>query len=201
MGPGGPTGLQNRVVPPRGGRKVRLLPFSANFQGFRTLRVVRTHLADFLATVAARTKGGGPPSFVVAEFRTFLRCGLLAHGFARVRCGGYAFERLVPFSCEGRGFCASCGGRRMAERPPHLVEHVLPPDVPVRQWVLPVPHRLRPRPSQESRPDTRGRRRRTEHEVRLPTDTAARDACPSPCRARRRGDARRHRRWPCAPLN
>src|SRR5438128_11246986 len=29
-GPGGPTGLQNRLVPPSGGRKVRLLPFSAN---------------------------------------------------------------------------------------------------------------------------------------------------------------------------
>jgi hypothetical protein len=31
----------------------------------------------------------------------------------------------------------------MAERAAHLVEHVLPPDVPVRQWVLSVPHRLR----------------------------------------------------------
>src|SRR5207244_6180542 len=29
-GPGGPTGLQNRPVPPGGGRKVRLLPFSAS---------------------------------------------------------------------------------------------------------------------------------------------------------------------------
>src|SRR5262249_59668948 len=28
--PGGWTGLQNRLVPPRAGRKVRLLPFSAN---------------------------------------------------------------------------------------------------------------------------------------------------------------------------
>lgn len=31
----------------------------------------------------------------------------------------------------------------MAERAAHLVEHVFPPDVPVRQWVLSVPHRLR----------------------------------------------------------
>jgi hypothetical protein len=105
--------------------------------------VVRTHLADFLATVDARTDGTGLPSFVIAEFRKFLRCGVLAHGFARVRCGDCAFERLVPFSCKGRGFCPSCGGRRMAERAAHLVEHVLPPDVPVRQWVLSVPHRLR----------------------------------------------------------
>jgi hypothetical protein len=83
------------------------------------------------------------PPFVVAELRKFLRCGVLAHGFARVRCGACAFERLVPFSCKGRGFCPSCCGRRMAERAAHLVDHVLPPDVPVRQWVLSVPHRLR----------------------------------------------------------
>src|SRR5438552_3525772 len=30
----------------------------------------------------------------------------------------------------------------MAERAAHLVDHVLPADVPVRQWVLSVPHRL-----------------------------------------------------------
>src|SRR5213593_4211386 len=31
----------------------------------------------------------------------------------------------------------------LAERAAHLVDHVLPADVPVRQWVLLVPHRLR----------------------------------------------------------
>jgi hypothetical protein len=31
------------------------------------------------------------PPFVVAEFRKFLRSGVLAHGFARVRCGDCAF--------------------------------------------------------------------------------------------------------------
>src|SRR2546427_1856564 len=31
----------------------------------------------------------------------------------------------------------------MAERAAHLVDHVLPADVPVRQWVFSVPHRLR----------------------------------------------------------
>lgn len=50
----------------------------------------------------------------------------------RVCCEGCAFERLVPFSCKGRGFCPSCGGRRMTERAAHLVEAVLP-RVPVRQ--------------------------------------------------------------------
>lgn len=48
----------------------------------------------------------------------------------------------MAFSCKGRGFCPGCGGRRMAERAAHLVDRVLP-DVPVRQWVLTLPFRLR----------------------------------------------------------
>ena len=105
--------------------------------------VVRTHLTEFLAAVDAQTDGSGVPAFVVKEFRKFLRCGMLAHGFARVRCGDCAFERLVPFLCKGRAICQSCGGRRMCERAAHLRDHVLPADVPVRQWVHSVPHRLR----------------------------------------------------------
>jgi hypothetical protein len=31
----------------------------------------------------------------------------------------------------------------MAERAAQLVDHVFPADVPVRQWVLSLPHRLR----------------------------------------------------------
>jgi len=49
---------------------------------------------------------------------------------------------LVAFSCKGRGFCPSCGGRRLTERAAHLVDHVLP-RVPVRQWVLSLPFELR----------------------------------------------------------
>lgn len=63
--------------------------------------LVREHLAPFVAAVGEWTDGLGLPPFVTAEFRKFLRCGVLAHGFARVRCGGCAFERLVPFSCMG----------------------------------------------------------------------------------------------------
>ena len=61
--------------------------------------VVRTHLEPFLAAAAAASDGAGVPRFVEAEFRAFLGCGLLTRGFARVRCDGCAFERLVPFSC------------------------------------------------------------------------------------------------------
>jgi hypothetical protein len=60
--------------------------------------VVRTNLTDLIASVDAQTDGAGLPGFVLNEFRKFLRCGILVHGFARVRCGDCAFERLVPFS-------------------------------------------------------------------------------------------------------
>ncbi|MBE3133363.1 MAG: transposase zinc-binding domain-containing protein, partial [Acidobacteria bacterium] len=63
-------------------------------------------------------------------------------GFARFRCGGCGLDRFVPFSCKGRAVCQSSGARRMADRAAHLVDHVLPP-VPVRQWVLTLPYRLR----------------------------------------------------------
>jgi hypothetical protein len=96
----------------------------------------------FLAVAAARTGGVGLPRFIERELRGFLRCGVLAHGFLRVRCDDCAFERLVPLSCKGRAVCASCGGRRMAEQAANLVQAVLP-RVPVRQWVLTVPHGLR----------------------------------------------------------
>jgi len=60
--------------------------------------VIREHRDDFLRA-AADPEGGGLPPFVEREFREFLTCGVLAHGFARLRCEGCAFERLVPFSC------------------------------------------------------------------------------------------------------
>lgn len=104
--------------------------------------VIRRHLDDFLRTAADRADGAGLPEFVAREFREFLTCGVLARGFARVRCASCALDRLVPFSCKGRGFCLSCGGRRMTERAAHLVDEVLPA-VLVRQWLLTLPYRLR----------------------------------------------------------
>ncbi len=61
-------------------------------------RVIREHLEDFLRAVVNRAAGAGLPEFIAREFREFLTCGVLAHGFARVRCRSCAFERLVPFS-------------------------------------------------------------------------------------------------------
>jgi len=100
---------------------------------------MRLHLETFLAHAEER---GGVPRFVEREMRRFLACGVAAHGFVRVHGSLCGHDRLVPFSCKGRGFCPSCGGRRMAEASAHLVDRVLPV-VPARQWVLSLPFALR----------------------------------------------------------
>ena len=94
------------------------------------------------------------PRFVLTEFQDYLRCGQLEYGFVRVKCNGCRHEHLVAFSCKRRGFCPSCGARRMIETSAHLVDHVIP-DVPVRQWVLSFPWPLRLLFA--SRPDALGR--------------------------------------------
>ena len=49
----------------------------------------------------------------------------------------------MAFSCKRRGFCPSCGPRRMVQSAAYLVDCVIP-RVPVRQWVLsfPIPQRI-----------------------------------------------------------
>jgi hypothetical protein len=64
---------------------------------------------------------------------------------------GYCkLERLVALSCNGRGFCPSCGGKRMTDISAHLTDRVVP-FVPVRQFVLSFPYWLRYRPRLRSR--------------------------------------------------
>jgi ribosomal protein S27E len=84
---------------------------------------------------AARNRsehGFGYPWFVEREFREFLRCGLLRHGFVRVRCDDCAAEKLVAFSCKRRGICPSCTARRMTDTAAHLADNVFA-KVPHRQ--------------------------------------------------------------------
>ena len=102
--------------------------------------VLQNHLESFLTQASA--DGRTLPAFVIAELRSFLRCGVHAYGFNRLRCSTCRHEFAVPFSCKGRGFCPSCSGRHMAATAAHLVDHVLP-DVPYRQWVLTLPFELR----------------------------------------------------------
>jgi len=105
-------------------------------------RVLQQHLATFLNGAAQAQDGASLPQFVEKELQAFLKCGVLAHGFARFRCTDCKLERLVPLSCKGRGFCPSCGGKRMTDIAAHLTDCVMPL-VPVRQFVLSFPYWLR----------------------------------------------------------
>ena len=104
-------------------------------------RLVQQHAATFFAE-AEYAAGAALPQFVRDEFDAFLECGILAHGFLRLRCGDCGHNKLVAFKCKRCGFCPSCGARRMAQTAAHLVDHVIP-HVPVRQWVLSLPIPLR----------------------------------------------------------
>ena len=78
------------------------------------------------------------------EFDAYLKCGRLEEGFLRVRCEHCHAEKLVAFSRKKRGFCPSCGARRMAETAAPLADEVLP-ERPLRQWVLSLPRGSRQR--------------------------------------------------------
>ena len=65
--------------------------------------VVQHHLETFLAEAhEADPMGWGVPSWVERDFRSYLRCGTLAHGFARVRCGDVGDPGPAPVRAEGR---------------------------------------------------------------------------------------------------
>ena len=88
--------------------------------------VVREDLSTFLEERRAESGGVGLPRHVEQAFEAYLDCGILANGFARVRCPDCAHEKLVAFSCKGR-LCPSCNGRRMHDTAAHLVDRLLPP--------------------------------------------------------------------------
>ncbi len=103
-------------------------------------RTLQAHWLQFVAEIEA--DGGELPAFVRDEFEAYLRCGIPANGFLRVRCKDCGNSRVVSFACKRRGFCPSCLGRRMADTAGFCVDHLFP-KVPVRQFVLSVPMSLR----------------------------------------------------------
>ena len=109
-------------------------------EGTVLYEAVRENLATLLAE--ASEVGRGLPRYVERDFAKYLDCGVLAHGFARVRCESCKDELLVAFSCKGQGVCPSCNAKRAHVTAVHLVEQVLP-HVPYRQWTLSFPHRVR----------------------------------------------------------
>ena len=86
-------------------------------------RLVQQHAATF--SPAEDAAGADLPQFVKDEFDAFLERGILAHGFLRLRCGDCGHDKLLAFSCKRRGFCPSCGARRMSQTAAHLVDHVI----------------------------------------------------------------------------
>lgn len=106
-------------------------------------QVVRDNLLTLYA--AAEDGFASPlPGFVRNELDGFIGCGVLARGFAVLACPECRERKVVGFSCKGRGFCSSCGGRRMTATAADLVDHVIP-NVPLRQFVLTLPFELRAR--------------------------------------------------------
>jgi len=72
------------------------------------------------------------------EFRRNLECGILAHGFARARCGQCGHDFLIAFSCgTSRSSRTSNGGALWRVTQPWLDEFespshsaLEPPDLP-----------------------------------------------------------------------
>ena len=65
-------------------------------------------------------------SHVTAEFERYKRCGILEHGFVRLYCKDCQAERVIGFSCKGRGFCPSCGSRRALQKSDRIECEVWP---------------------------------------------------------------------------
>ena len=60
--------------------------------------VIQQHLETFLERARDLESGSPLPRFVAQEFADYLRCAILALGFARVRCEECGDEKLVGFS-------------------------------------------------------------------------------------------------------
>ena len=70
-------------------------------------QLVKEHIETFFAQVETET-GSGLPDFVKDEFDAFLECGILAHGFLRLRCADCVHENLVAILTGRLGSQADC---------------------------------------------------------------------------------------------
>jgi hypothetical protein len=72
----------------------------------------------------------------------------LEHGFVRLYCKDCQADRVIGFSCKGRGFCPACGSRRALQKADRIEREVwprvkAPSPSPVRQSrVLTFPHQV-----------------------------------------------------------
>lgn len=73
----------------------------------------------------------------------YIKCGDLHFGFGRLYCPTCQHHYLRPFSCDSRNFCPSCEARRRVVWVCHVVDEVLPEQVPYRMLVFTMPVALR----------------------------------------------------------
>jgi hypothetical protein len=78
-------------------------------------QVMAEHLETFLAQLHASNHQR--PSHVEHELGACPACGLLAHGFLRVRCQDCGTSRVVAFAPNAAARAASQPGRRVGSRP------------------------------------------------------------------------------------
>jgi hypothetical protein len=78
-------------------------------------KVLQQILLTFEQEWTDKSDGRTLPSFVTDELHDFLDCGILGRGFAQLFCQTWRERYVVAYSCMGRAFCPSCGGRRMNE--------------------------------------------------------------------------------------
>ena len=89
-------------------------------------------------------KDYGPLRPVVEKtVERFLECGILRHGFARIRCGNCREEYLLAFSCKTRYFRRSRRAKRVAVFVEWITEEILEA-VDHRQVVWTLPRVPRP---------------------------------------------------------
>ena len=106
-------------------------------------RIVGEHLETFLAR---RDEADEPmPSFVADELCGYLRCGVLAHGASRFRCGDCGRDRLVA-RCAARDETRGARKTPFAEglmfRYPGVMDGAVPePDTFTWGSQAPFPHR------------------------------------------------------------
>ena len=105
-------------------------------------QLVADNMETFFATVESRPRGRVFPRYVRKEFEGYLKCGILDHGFMQLICDDCPKTHLIAFSCKMRGFCPSCGARRMCQTSAYLVDRVLP-YIPYRQYVVSFPFAMR----------------------------------------------------------
>jgi hypothetical protein len=60
---------------------------------------VQQHAASFIVHTEART-GSELPWFIKEKSHAVLECGMLAHGFLRLRCGERRHDKMLAFSCK-----------------------------------------------------------------------------------------------------